>query len=219
MELNQRYLTGHRTIVEEPDEAPDQVRHQLVADLLQALPGGGGHVVASLDAVLLLARASCPSCVAVSLTVDHEDQPVTITATRSTGHRHAPSMTVRLPRPSTNGPARQPASLAVFATDSVALAGLADDVTALLGIDPGRITLAAAAAVPQPTIAGLVLSEQLADRAVVDHALGALLEQGWLPTESRRELRRRADDAGVSLALAAVIVLAALPGVPPRPPS
>lgn len=201
-----------------PDRSPGQVRQQHVADLLQTLPVGGGHIVASLDAVLLLARASCPSCVAVSLTVDHDDQPVTITAVRSTGHRYASSMTVRLPRPRTNGPAREPALLVVFATDAVALARLADDVTALLAIDPGRVTLAAAA-VPHPITAGRILSGQLADRAAVDHALGALLEQGWLPNESRRELERRARDAGASLAQAARAVLAALPDVPVQRPS
>lgn len=196
------------------DPAPEQVRRQLVADLLHALPGVSGHIAAALDAVLLLACASCPSCVAVSLTVDHETQPVTITATRSAGHRDAASRTVRLPRPTTGEPARQPAVLVVFATDPVALAGLCDDVTALLEIDPGRITLAAAAAVPQKTVVGLVLAGQLADRAAVDQALGALLEQGWVPPEARRELRRRADDAGATLAHAAGTVLAALPGVP-----
>lgn len=134
------------------DPAPEQVRRQFVADLLHALPGVSGHIVAALDAVLLLACTLCPSCVAVSLTVDHETQPVTITATRSAGHRDAASLTVRLPRPTTGEPARQPAVLVVFATDPVALAGLGDDVTALLEIDPGRITLAAAAAVPQKTV-------------------------------------------------------------------
>ncbi len=205
--------------VQGPDRVPDQVRHQLVADLLQTLPGGGGHIVASLDVVLLLARASCPSCVAVSLTVDPEDQSVTIAAIRSNGHRHAPAMTVTLPRPSTTGPARQPAVLVVFATDTVALTRLAGDLTALLGIDPGRITLAAAAPVPQTAAADLVLSEQLAGRAAVDRALGVLLDQGWVPTEGRSELQRRADDDGASLAQAAATVLSALPGATPQRPS
>ncbi len=200
------------------DPAPEQVRRQLVADLLHALPGVGEHIVAALDALLLLACASCPSCVAVSLTVDHETQPVTITATRSAGHRDAASLTVRLPRPGTGGPARQPAVLVVFATDQVALADLGDDVTALLEIDPGRITLVAAAAAPQSSTSGLVLAGQLADRATVDQALGALLEQGWVPPEARRELRRRADHAGASLAHAARTVLAAMPGVPEQGP-
>lgn len=56
-----------------------------------------------------------------------------------------------------------------------------------------------------------------ADRTAVDRALGALLEQGWLPTAGRRELRRRAGDAGASLVQAAADVLAALPGGSPLP--
>jgi len=201
-----------------PEQRPEQVRHPFVADLLRALPGPGGHVVASLDAVLLLARASCPSCVAVSLTLDHQGQLVTVTATMNPGHLRAPSMTVRLPRPSPNGPAQQPAVLVVFATDPPALARLAGDVTTLLDIDPRRISLAADAAVP-PTTAGRVLAGQLADRTAVDRALGALLEQGWVPTEGRRELQRRADDAGASLVQAAASVLAALSGVVPQHPA
>lgn len=88
-------------------------------------------------------------------------------------------MTVRSPRPSTNGPARQPAVLVVFATDTVALTRLAADLAALLGIDAGGITLAVAAPVRQPAAAGRILSEQLADRTAVDRALGVLLDQGW----------------------------------------
>lgn len=219
VDVNQSHLTGHRMAVEGPDRVPDRVRDQLVADLLQALPGGGGHIVASLDAVLMLVRGSCPSGVAVSFTLDPEDQPVTIIAINSTGHRYAPAMTVRLPRPSNNGPARQPAVLVVFATDTVALTRLAADLTALLGIDPGRITFAAATPVPQTATADLVLSEQLADRSAVNRALGALLDQGWVPTEGRSELQRRADDAGATLTQAAATVLAGLPVTAPQRPS
>lgn len=219
VDVNQSHLTRHRMAVEGPDYLPDQVRHQLVADLLQTLPGGDEDIVASLDAVLLVAQAWCPSCVAVSLTVYPEDQPVTIATVRTNGHRHAPAMTVRLPQPSPNWPRRQPAVLVVFATDTVALTRLAADLTALLGIGPGRVTLAAAARVPQTATAGRILSEQLADRAAVDRALGVLLDQGWVSTERRGELQRRADDAGVSLAQAAATVLAALPGATPQRPS
>lgn len=201
--------------LEGPDRVPDQLRHQLLADLLLTLPDSGGHIVTSRDAVLLLARASCPSCVAVSLTLDPDDQAVTIVAVRSNGQRYAPAMTVRLPRPNTNGPAL----LVVFATDTVALSRLAGDLIALLGIDPERITLAAAAPVPQAAAADRVLSEQLADRTAVDLALGALLDQGWVSTEGRSELQRRADEAGKSLAQAAAAILAALPGASTQRPS
>ncbi len=205
--------------VEGPDRIPDQTIQRLVADLLKTLPEGGEQVVTLLDAVLLLARASCPSCVAVSLTLDPEGHPVTIAAIRGNGHRLVPAMTVRLPRSDTSGPVRQPAVLVVFATDTVALTRLAADLTALLGIDPGRITLAAAAAVPHPAAADMVLSAQLADRTAVDLALGVLLDQGWTTTEGRGELQRRADESGASLAQAAATVLAALPGPAPRRPS
>lgn len=203
-------------VADRPEQPPDRVRHPLVAYLL---PGDGEHIVALLDAVVLLARAWCPSCVAVSLTVDHEGQPVTVTVTLNTGHRYAPSMTVRLPRPSLNGPARSPAVLVVFATDAFALARLAVDLTASLDIDRRRITLAADAPVPPPTTAGLVLAGQLADRAAVDRALEALLEQGWTPTAGRKELQRRADDAGDSLVQAAAKVFVAPARATPQRPS
>lgn len=219
VDVSQSHLTRRRRAVEGRDRVPDLARHQLFADLLQTLPGGGDHIVESLDAILLLARASCPSCVAVSLTLDPEDQSVTIAASERNGHWHAPALTVKLPRSSTNGPARQPAVLVVFATDTRALTRLAADLTAVLGIDPGRITLAAAAPVPQTAAADLVLSEQLAGRAAIDRALGVLLDQGWAPTEGRSELQRRADDAGASLAQAAANVLSALPGPAPLRPS
>jgi len=128
-------------------------------------------------------------------------------------------MTVRLPRPSANASARQPAALVVFGTDVVALIRLAADLTALLEIDPGRVTLAAAALVPQNAAAGRTLSEHLADRTAVDRALGVLLDQGWVSTEGGGELQRRADDAGASLAQAAATVLSALPGATPQRPS
>lgn len=213
---DRRHPAGHRMAIERPDQDADRSAQQLVADLRATAPGGGGPIEAFLDAVLLVARAACPSCLAVTLTVDHEGQPVTVTATVSSGQRHAPSLTVRLPRPDTSGPARRPALLVVFATDMVALARLADDVTVLLDIDRRQVTLEATGPVPQSTTANLVLAGQLADRAAVDRALGALIDQGWLPTEGRIELQRRADDTGRSLAQAATTMLEALPGVPPQ---
>lgn len=203
--------------VEGQSHGADGVRHQLVADLLHPLPREGGHIVESLDAVLLMAQASCPSYVAISITLDPEDQPVTMIAGTNSGDRHVPTMTVTLA--GADERAAQPAVLVVFATDTVALSRLAADLTAVLGINPGRITLAAAAAVPQTAAADLVLSEQLADRAAVDRALGVLLGEGWAPTEGRSELQRRADDAGSSLAHAAATVLSALPGAAPQRPS
>lgn len=216
---NQANMTGRSMVANGSEQPPDHDRHQDVADLLRALPGHGDQLVASLEAVLRLAHASCPTCVAVSLTLDHQGQPVTVAATLRAGHRHAPSMTVQLPRPTTDGPARRPANLVVFATDARALARLAAATTVLLELDPGRVTLTGAAAVPAPATAGPVLAGQLADRSVVDRALGALLEQGWVSTDGRDELQRRADRAGASLVQAATTVLAALPGLPPRLPS
>jgi hypothetical protein len=194
--------------------------HQLVAEPLQTLPGKGGHIVTSLDAVLLLTRASCPSCVAVSLTLDPDDQSVTITAIiRSNRHRHAPAMTVRLPRSNTHDPARQTALLVVYATDPLSLTRLAGDLTALLGIEPETITLAAEAQVPQTASADLALSGQLTDRTAIDLALGVLLDQGWISPNGRHELQRRASDAGASLAQAAATILSALSGTAPQRPS
>lgn len=219
VDVTQSHPTGDRMAVQGRDRVPDRARHQLAADLLQTLPGGGDHIVESLDAILHLARASCPSCVAVSLTFDHENHSVTIAASESTRQWHAPALTVKLPPPSTKGPARQPAVLTVFATDSAALTRLAADLTAVLRIDPSRITLAGPTPVPQAEAAEQVLSEQLGDRAAINRALGVLLDQGWAPTQGRSELQRRADNAGASLAHAAAGVLAALPGPAPQTPS
>lgn len=132
---DRRHPAGHRMAVERSNQAADQAGQQF-AGLMATASGGGSQIGASLDAVLLLARAACPSCLAVTLTVDHESQPVTVTAMVSTGQRHAPSLTVRLPRANTSGPARRPAVLVVFANDMVALARLADDVTSAAGDRP-----------------------------------------------------------------------------------
>lgn len=196
-------------------QRPEPVRSATVAELLQTLPGSEDPI-RSLDAVLLLARASCPSCVAVSLTVDHMSTLVTVVAGLPHRPRRAASMTVRLPRGVADGPVRLPAVLALFATDALSLARLAVGTSTLLAVPRHHVTLTADARVPPPTAAKLVLARQLADRAVVDRALGALLEQGWLPSDGGVELQRRAEAAGASVAQAAATVLAALPGAPPR---
>lgn len=212
---HRRHSTGRVLVADGPEQHPEQVRHPFVADLLPSLPGPGGQVGRALDTVLLLARASCPSCVAVSLTLDDGGRRVTVTATTNPAVRHAPSLTVRLPRSSSNRPAAQPSVLVVFATDGLALARLAVGLSVLLGAAGRRVTLAVDAPIPPPMIADLVLAGQLADQSAIDRALGVLLEQGWVLTDGRRELQRRADTAGASLVQAAANVLAALPPTPP----
>jgi len=214
---DRRHTTGHREIPRGPGPSPDHVRHPLGAGLLRALSGGGDDLAASLDTVLALARASCPSCVAVSLILDHGGRSTTVTATTDLGCTHAPSVAIRSLRagPDPLGPG--PAVLVVFATDALALARLAADI-ASLGTHRCRVALQAPARIPPPSSADVVGTRQLADRTMVDRALGALLEQGWVPDEGREELQRRADTAGTPLVRAAAVVLAALPGAPGPPP-
>lgn len=198
-----------------PRPPPDLVRQHLVADLLRTLPGRGDDVAASLDAVLALASLSCPSCVAVSLTHDRDGRTTTVTATTDPGCTDAPSMEIRSPSAGPDRLGAGSAVLVVFATDPLALSRLADDV-ALLGAHRCRVTLRARSRIPPPSSTDVVGAGQLHDRATVDRALGALLEQGWAPGEGREELQRRADTAGIPLLGAASVVLAALPGAPGR---
>lgn len=185
----------------------------LAADLQRALSAGDDDVTASLRTVLATARASCPSCVAVSLGLDHDGRPTTVTATADPGCTHAASMAIRCATP--DGVQTGSPVLLVFGTDGPALARLAADV-AQLGTHRGRVTLGAPARIPPPSSADPVGTGQVADRTTVDRALGALLEQGWAPDEGRQELQRRADSSGAPLVRAAAVVLATLPGTPVR---
>lgn len=164
---------------------PDRGRRPTVVELLEDLNDDGDGLVPSLDALLRLACASSPTCVAVSLTVD-DGTPVTVVAVVDQGRRRAASMTLPLPGPGPGAPRRRPDVLVVFATDVLALARLAVVLGALLGIPEHRVVLVPDAPVPRPTAAGLLLAGQLADRGEVDRALGALLEQGRLPDGTGR---------------------------------
>jgi hypothetical protein len=82
-------ITGELTLVAPSlsrsgqDQGDAAARGRPLTDDLSARdPGAHQHVVASLDAVLPLARAACPLCVAISLTLDPDDQSVTIATTR-----------------------------------------------------------------------------------------------------------------------------------------
>jgi hypothetical protein len=196
--------------------ASAHVQGLALADLLQATPGAGEDLGRSLQAILLLACASCPSCVAVSLTVDDGGTPVTVVAGAGPAEHQAASLTVRLSHASSRPVVRAAAVLVVFATDMVALARLGVELRAMLGTTGTPADLTIEGLVPPPTSLGTLLVRGLAERAAVDRALGALLEQGWLPDAGRRELELRAVSAGDQLAQVAAVVLEALPR--PAPP-
>lgn len=194
------------------------------AALLGALEGAAGaDLPGGLAGLLLLSRAAVPSCLAVSLTLDHLGVAVTVAALADdAGEMPArSSLAVRLP----GG-----AVLLLQAAAAAALDATRVDLLRLLDLEPtrarldehlgrlggdsrrpgaGRADRADLADTPAPAAP----SEgppggSLEDLGVVAQALGVLLDRGFLPSDGSEELERLAARLGIAVPTAARALLA-----------
>jgi hypothetical protein len=105
--------------------------------------------------------------------------------------------------------------LILYSGNAGAFERLRVDLLALLDLDPRRAVTDANLSLPDladPMEAVNVIVEQLDDVAVVERALGVLLDQAHLPEQCRAELAGRAEAQGLTVPDAARFLLATVSG-------
>lgn len=179
----------------------------LVADLRDLVVDLAAHGYTSTTLRMLdhTLRRYVPSTLGVTVDVRTDrgcSSAVRITLTRRTvdPYEVAASLAVPLDRlsPCLDGAAT------FHASEWGAFDRVAGELAAALDIDTDDLDLR-----PGPPTAPLVPGVSgLTDFALVNRALGVLLNRGWALEDARAELRRRAEAAGVDLTAAARTVLA-----------
>lgn len=179
------------------------------AALLGALAGGAGaDLSGALDGLLSVSRAAVPSCLAVSLTLDHLGVPVTVAALADDADElpARSSLAVRLPAG---------AVLLLQAAAAAALDETRVDLLRLLDLEPARARLdehlgrlGEAPATASGGSSGGPSGGSWEDLSLVAQALGVLLDRGFLPPDAGAELERLAARLGVAVPIAARALVA-----------
>jgi hypothetical protein len=156
-----------------------------------------------------------PSCLSASIVLHRPGGDITVTVPAPTAEDDAaPVVRASLAVPLQTAAGR--AVLVLQAAHAGAFVLLADDLQAQRHPRGLPALLDQHLVLPvDPSGAGLV--GRLADLRVIEQAIGALIDQGWLPEQARQELEDRARAAQLSVPDLARQLLAALPGV--QPPS
>jgi hypothetical protein len=166
--------------------------------LTEALDGNGDDLATILTVLVDDLTVDISSFAGLSITVPVGGQPITITAMHT--HTAATSMMLPLTADTDGG------HIVFYAHSPGVFIDLAADARTMLVPHGGDIKMDAH--LPPPTAvaaqSGLAV---LADRAVIDQAIGFLMEHGYPPEFARTELRRRAAAAGASVASAAQQIL------------
>lgn len=178
-------------------------RPSSTAQHLQALAAaahGSADLAGSLNQLLALARRAVPSCAAVSLILDADSIPITVTASTGEGTPLPirSSLAMRIPRRDTTAHDAPSPRLVLYSTDPGVFDGIARDLTTLLDMHLGQAELDAHLTLPDADAQGEELGARLEDRRSVDMALGILLDRGLLPFEGRAELQRLARQHGIT---------------------
>ncbi len=184
---------------------------------LRRLTAGGsiGDLASALDQLLALAMEAVPSCLAVTLVLRDEEQPVSLTAlVEGPAQPVRSSVALAMPRYLGSDEAAEqthPALLVIYASKGDGLRKTGREITALLDLDPRLVTWDEHLRLPLPSDVAAGLAESLDDFSAVQRALGVLLDRGWLPDEGRVELTRLAALSGASTGDAARALLADVP--------
>jgi hypothetical protein len=165
---------------------------------------------AQLANLLALAVQAVPACLGVSLVLRGGLQPLsaqgmTVSAlTVDAGSAPAlASLAIELPRSVAADHGAQGAALVLYASEPLVFLAVVPSLLALLDLGHHRVTLDAHLVLPDMVAERAALVQQLADRSVLDRAVGFLLDRGMPPDEAIAELRRRAAARRVSPVAAA----------------
>jgi hypothetical protein len=194
--------------------------HDDILALLQELSAESKNqpdLARGVDHLLSLAVLAVPRCLGLALTVDREGLPVTLIALTATAALDPVmgSLALHLPRGKASGTAGDGPVLILYSGNAGAFERLRVDLLALLDLDPRRAVTDANLSLPDladPMEAVNVIVEQLDDVAVVERALGVLLDQAHLPEQCRAELAGRAEAQGLTVPDAARFLLATVSG-------
>ncbi len=165
------------------------------------------EITAAMTALVGEVLTKVPTCVSLSLTVGQPAGDLTVTL--STAPAGAPEPVVRASLVLELG-GRTAGTLLLQAVERGAFSVLADEVAAAGGLAAPQLFLdqhLELRADPD----GRKLADDLADLRIVEQAVGALLDQGWLPAQAYQELTDRAAGAELTTAVLARAMLAALP--------
>jgi hypothetical protein len=179
--------------------------------VLSGNPERGDRLMAGMSQLAADLTVAVPSLLAVSIVLVRcgGEVPVSIRAGAADSAAVLASLAVPLP-------AAEPADVLVLrAGEAGAFLLLADDLDGMLG--PGQPPIEVDRHLSWPSaLTGESLAASLADLAAVDQGIGVLLARGLPPEAGRRELQRRADDAGVAIGAASRSLLESL--APPAEP-
>jgi hypothetical protein len=166
--------------------------------------------IIQLERLLELAVLAVPTCIGVSLILRGRAPAVTHSALRTGWHAEPvrSSLSVRLPRPLTASDADGGAELRVYAGGRHAFADAVPSLLALLDIASRQIVVDAHLKLPDLVDERATLDRWRDEQAVVDRAVGILLDRGLVPDEGHLELVRLADVSGTSTLEAARALIA-----------
>jgi hypothetical protein len=194
------------------DEPADDVERGVPA----ADAAGHSDLVVELARLLELAVLAIPTCIGASLIVRSRAPGVSLSALRP-GWHGVPvlaSLAVRLPRPPTAPSPHGGAELRIYAGAPHAFAETAPSLLALMDMTARQVTVDGHLELPD------LIEEQAArerwreDRAVIDRAIGILLDRGLLLDEGRLELARLAAVGGTSALEAAQALIESMASGP-----
>ena len=166
-----------------------------VAEQLQLLQGDlprGGDFAAGLNQLSRDVAVAVPSCLAVTITLARPGGEISVSTTAEPAAVLA-SLAMPLSAASSSG------LLILRAGAAGAFVLLADDLDGMLGPGHPPIDLDQHLAWPAATGGGS-LTTSLADLSLVNHAVGVLVDRGLPPRAAHRELWRRADATGTTVA-------------------
>jgi hypothetical protein len=153
-------------------------------------------------------RASVGSYLGLTITLALDGHPISFSLTERVAEALT-SLCIPLPEVAGSEPG---SSLVLYAGTRGAFVDLAADLAWTLGLDPAALVLDGHLTVP---VSSHVVTG-LQEHAVINRAIGVLIEEGHTPESGRAELRWRADHEDVPLTVAAQRVLDSLTMPPAR---
>jgi hypothetical protein len=178
-----------------------------LASLSSALQDPDGGLEDRLDSFADELLASFGSYLGLTITLALDGHQISFSLTDRVAEART-SLCIPLPEVAGSEPG---STLVLYAANPGAFVDLATDLAWTLGVDPGALVLDEHLAVPSSSDVVTGLHEH----AMINRAIGVLIEDGHTPVSGRAELRRRAELDDVPLTVLAQRVLDALT----RPPA
>ena len=179
--------------------------------LLHADPGRAGEFAAALDRLGRDVALAVPTCLAVTITFARPGGAISVSTTAGAAEPAAvlASLAVPLSAGASSG------LLVLRAGEAGAFLLLADDLGGLLG--PGQPPIELDKHLSWPVASSNEsVAASVADLRTVHQAVGVLIGRGLPPDAARRELRRRAGEADMTVASVSRDLLASLRADPGR---